>query len=153
MFFGGYVSNEGKAGFEPKGVQCTAINLKRTFICPKWHSLKSPAFAGFLAICNWLAFYKNTPFFSNFSPIYAAFMKNTVLGKAKHGAFSHGKSRVAQLTSSHQSMSVIANQWVDEAHYHLPEWQIGLYSNFLYATMEAGLLKCRKKRLKHNEFA
>ena len=37
-------------GFKLKGVQYTAINLKRTFICPRWHSLKSPAFAGFFAL-------------------------------------------------------------------------------------------------------
>ena len=88
----------------------SAIDYKRTFICPRWHSLKSPAFAGFFAVCNWLPLYKNTPFFSNFPPIYASFLKNTVLGKAKYGAFSHGKSRAWQLTSSHQSMPVIVTQ-------------------------------------------
>ena len=99
-------------GFKLKGVQYTAINLRRTFICPRWHSLKSPAFAGFFAVCNWLPLYKNTQFFSNFSPIYAPFLKTSVLGKAKYGGFSHGKSRVWQLTCSHQSMPVIDYWWI-----------------------------------------
>ncbi len=30
----------------------SAIDLKQTCLCPKWHSLKSPAFPGFFAICN-----------------------------------------------------------------------------------------------------
>jgi hypothetical protein len=45
---------------------------------------------------------KNTLFFSNFSPIYGSFLKNTVLG-AKYRAFSHEKSRRWQLTGSHLS--------------------------------------------------
>jgi len=64
----------------------SAIDYKRTFICSKWHSLKSPAFAVFFAICKRLALYKATPFFSNFSPIYTSFLKNTVLEKTKYRA-------------------------------------------------------------------
>ncbi len=30
----------------------SVIDDKRTFICPRWHNLKSPAFAGFFATCN-----------------------------------------------------------------------------------------------------
>ena len=97
-------------GIEGSNPSLSAINLKRTFICPRRHSPRNPAFAGFLAICNLLPLSKNAPFFSNFPPIYAAFLKNTVLGKVNYGAFSHGKSRVWQLTSSHQSMPVIVNQ-------------------------------------------
>ena len=97
-------------GFELKGGQYTAIEYKRTFICPRWHSPKSPAFAGFFAICNWVPFSRNSPFFSNFFPIYASFLKNTVLGKAKYGAFSHGKSMAWQFTGSPKSMPVIVNQ-------------------------------------------
>ena len=35
-----------KFGSCPKG---TAIDLKRTSLCPGWHNLKSPAFADFFA--------------------------------------------------------------------------------------------------------
>ena len=76
---------------------------------------QKPIILGLLLFALEDSLYKDTRFLSIFSPIYAPFLKNTVLGKAKYGAFSHGKSRAWQLTSSHQSMPVIVNRYLLES--------------------------------------
>jgi hypothetical protein len=50
---------------------------------------------------------QNTTTNKNHRVVSTPFLKNTVLGKTKYGAFSHEKSRGRQLTSSHQSMPSI----------------------------------------------